>query len=279
MKGFFNFNTKVASIFTKKTRKGGVPGGYEVICDEGKEPFVPPMRECHSIPLRYSDIVVDIGAYCGTYALRAAKFPVKKVVAFEPTESTFQILKRNAGVLPNLTVKKAAVVGDDRKEVKLFISSGIGVTNSLIAKKKSLYERVPAEKYEKVVADASIVKIDVEGAEYDYNIIQPGIRALIIDFHPVININWIKKANQIIESILAAGFTPVINPNFQNGWTRAGSWIREIKTKGFHKEMMAGDICCSCGIKIESIGGKSLCKKCYELWTKKERASFLKAVS
>ena len=270
MSGFFETERK---ILTKHTSKGGVPGGHEVICDKGKPPFVPPMKECHSIQLRCSDVVVDIGAYCGTYALRAARFPAKKVIAFEPTEGTFRVLKKNAGSLPNLEIRRVAVVGDDRKSVRLFVSSGIGVTNSLIDKKKSTHEDVPAERYEDVVRGASVVKIDVEGAEYDYDVVQPGIRALIIDFHPVVGIDWLAKSEAIIASIKAAGFSTVIEPDFSNGWTRAGSWIREVETSGCCEELLGGIRCCGCGTAIRG-RGKSLCPVCWDAWSTKDRQLF-----
>ena len=45
------------------THKGNVPGGHYVLADPQKAAvFVPPMKECHSIELRHSDVVVDIGA-------------------------------------------------------------------------------------------------------------------------------------------------------------------------------------------------------------------------
>ena len=44
-------------------RTNDVPGGLFMVTKNGKKPFMPSMRECKSIPLHYSDNVVDIGAY------------------------------------------------------------------------------------------------------------------------------------------------------------------------------------------------------------------------
>lgn len=254
---------------------GGVPGGHNVIYGEGRNPFITPMRECASIPLRHSDVVVDIGAYVGTYAIRCARFPVKRVIAYEPTPQTFDILWLSK--TPNMQIINAAIVGDDRESVDLFISAGIGVTNSIVnGNRKPERITVPAINYADAVKGASIVKIDVEGAEYDYPIIQPSLRAVILDFHPMPD--WIDKARQIMSDLEAAGFSAVITPDFDNGWTRAGSWIRDMDTQGEFHPMMNGEMCCGCGRRIKA-PTKGLCKACWEAWIPKHRVGFSRSIS
>lgn len=258
----------------KLVNGGGVPGGHNVPWDGIRAPFITPMTECNSIPLRHSDVVVDIGAYCGTYAIRCARFPVKKVIAYEPTPHTFEILSLTD--LPNMQVFNEAIVGDDTPSVDLFISKGIGVTNSLIPTKNSAGAvTIKATNYVHAVAEASVVKIDVEGAEYSYPIIQPQLRAVILDFHKVKG-NWQKKANEIIQDLRAAGFKDVITPDWSNGWTQAGSWIREIETSGEFEPMMQGHLCCGCAVPISSIK-KALCPSCHDLWAPKHREGYRKA--
>lgn len=253
---------------------GNVPGGHNVLWDiKKKAPFITPMKECNSIPLRHSDVVVDIGAYVGTYSIRCARFPVKKVVAYEPTPNTFGVLDLTR--LPNLRNVQAAIVGDDRKKATLHISRGIGVTNSTtLSNRKVDRIEVQALRYEQVVAGASIVKIDVEGAEYDYAIVQPGLRAIIIDFHRVPG-NWIEKAEEIVQKIKDAGFSTVIQPDFYaSSWGWGGSWIRPLETTGEYGPMLNGELCCGCG---RTIGGlaKGLCSNCYSRWSKKHRGGFV----
>jgi len=258
----------------KWVRGGNVPGGHNVLYGEKGRPFITPMRECNSIPLRHSDMVVDIGAYVGTYAIRCARFPVKKVVAYEPTPHTFEVLSLTQ--LPNMELVNAAVVGDDRETVDLFISKGIGVTNSIVkARGKGRRVRVPAVRYEDAVRGASIVKIDVEGAEYLYNIVQPQLRAVIIDFHPIVGRDWVGMAKLIMHRLVQAGFETVIEPDFTNGWTCAGSWTRPMETHGEHGPLMHGEMCCGCGRRIKPAGSKALCGVCFDLWTPKERAGFV----
>ena len=127
----------------------------------------------------------------------------------------------------NMTIFNRAVVGDNRKSVNLFISKGVGVTNS-IAKTdgKASYIQVPAIRYEDAIKKASVVKIDVEGAEYGYNIIQPHLRAIILEFHPIVGKNWQKAAFEIMNKIEASGFKPIMKPQFKHGWDVSGSWVR-----------------------------------------------------
>lgn len=270
-----------ARTFVEHKQGGGVPGGHHVIGkyrNDGTKstPFITPMKECDSIPLRHTDVVVDIGAYVGTYAIKAARFPVKQVVAYEPTPATFEIL--SATKLPNLTCVQAAVVGDDRQEVGLHISAGIGVTNSIVApNRKETTVSVPAIRYETVTAKATIVKIDVEGGEYDFDIVQPSLRAVIIDFHPLPKFDWVAASNRIITELLDNGFRSVIEPRFDaSGWDRAGSWIRDIEEpSAVYEPMMAGLECCGCGIAINT-RGKGLCNNCWQVWLPKHRAGFLR---
>lgn len=128
-----------------------------------------------------------------------------------------------------------------------------------------------------LLGGGTIVKVDVEGAEYGYDIVQPSIRALIIDFHPVPGIDWIHNSKLIIEQIEDAGFKAVVTPDFTNGWTRAGSWIRDVEMpSGEYEPMMSGSICCGCSQAIHS-SGRSLCSICWDSWLPRHRIGYNKA--
>lgn len=257
---------------------GNVPGGHNVIVDGDKKPFITPVKETNSIPLRRSDVVVDIGAYVGTYALRCARFPVREVRAFEPTSATMDILRLSP--LPNLKLFQAAVVGDARTSVEFNVSLGIGVTNSMIGKWSGDARTimVPAVSYEEAVRGATIVKIDVEGAEYSYPIVQPSLRAVIIDFHPIPRARnpWRNDARRIIQELEDAGFVAVVTPDFSNGWTRAGSWLREVPNAPEEEftPMTTGQLCCGCGTPITGATQVALCPDCCNLWLPKHREGY-----
>lgn len=207
-------------------------GGVEhlAISRDGKKPFIPPMKECHSIELLQDDVVVDIGAYVGTYSKWCAEAGVRKVVAYEPTPFTCSVLRKNLEAYSFCEVVEAAVVGDSFQDdmVKLRVSDGIGITNGLVGKKHGQTDiEVEAIKFSTAVQTATVVKIDVEGAEYDYSFasLPSFVRAVIIDFHPL-ETNWIRKAQSIVDLLHESGFADVVTPDWSNGWTRAGSWIR-----------------------------------------------------
>jgi FkbM family methyltransferase len=200
-------------------------GHYAMRTERASKPFENNMRECMSISLKPNDIVADIGAYVGEYSIYAAKHGVRKVLCYEPTPYTFNILEMNA--ISNMKLFNLAVVGDDSEYINLYISKGIGVTNSIVKSfRKAGVIKVEAIKYEDAVRNATVVKIDVEGAEYSYNIIQPKIRAIILEFHPITRKPWKKWAYKIMSDIEDAGFKSIIRPTFKSGWSLTGSWSR-----------------------------------------------------
>ena len=253
---------------------GSVPGRFKAIVGRTGKPVLTSMTVCRSIPLQHGDVVVDLGAYVGQYALAAARLPVKKVIAYEPTPDTYRILAESAQ--PNLEVVNAAVVADERESVDFYISAGIGVSNSVVLKRgKERRVTVPAVSYEEAVRGATVVKIDVEGAEYTYPIVQPSLRAIMIDFHPIRGRRWVERAQEIMSEIEAAGFTPVVVPKFKSGFDSdtAASFVRDLPVEGGFEPMMSGEMCCGCGAEIRG-DGRSLCSSCWELWSKKHREGF-----
>lgn len=200
-------------------------GHYALKNANSKNAFQNPMKSAHSIELRSDDIVVDIGAYVGEYALYASRF-ANRVDAYEASPRTFEVLKMNER--KNTNMYNLAVVGDDTKQVELFMSKGIGATNSIVkTERKSSSVIVDAIRYEDAVKDASVVKIDVEGAEYSYNIIQANLRAIILEFHPMNEFDYIQRANLIMEELRDHGFKPATKiPAFKNGWDTNSAFIR-----------------------------------------------------
>jgi len=261
-------------------RGAGVPGGHLVISDGVREPFVTSMRECSSIELRHSDFVVDVGAYVGTYALRCARFPVRRVVAYEPTPFSFSVLQKNAASCRNLELANVAVTGDARESVDFYLSRKTGVSNSIVASRAKDPITVPAVSYVEAVREATVVKIDVEGAEYDYPIVQPGIRALIVDFHKI-GKDWVSKAEAVVAKIESAGFIPVIRPRWSHGWTSCGSWVRQVSSSStaWDYELMFGSFCCGCGAKTLGYKARTLCHACFDSWEPKYHVGFQRSIT
>jgi len=208
--------------------KNSTTGGHLAFkTARAKTAFTNNMKECKLVKLLPSDIVADIGAYVGEYSMYASRMGVKKVISYEPTPATYAVLERNA--TDTMTCRNMAVVGDDTASVQLHISKGVGVTNSIEKTKgKTGAITVPAMRYERAVDGVSVVKIDVEGAEYSFNIVQPQLRAIILEFHPIVGRDWKADAWRIMADIEDHGFTPLCTPTFVSGWNCAGCWERNI---------------------------------------------------
>lgn len=188
-----------------------------------KKPFSNPMQACKAIKLLPSDVVVDIGAYVGEYSLYASRY-VQKVISYEASPDTFQVLSMNKK--RNMTIHHKAVIGGNKEQITLYLSSGIGATNSIVKKKKDSVI-VDAINYVRAVQGASVAKIDVEGAEYEYDIIQPNLRAIILEFHPIGD-NW-NAAKKIMQNLMSKGFRPAYKiPQFKNGWDTNSAWVRSL---------------------------------------------------
>lgn len=209
----------------KVDRKGGSPY-WTIKQKKGTEPFKPQATHWKKIQLNEEDIVADIGAYVGDFSLYASEQGVKKVYSYEPTPETFRVLQMNKR--DQIEVFNYAVTGKPQKSVTFYISSGIGVTNSIAKAKRKAYKiEAKAIDYTSALRDATIVKIDVEGAEYSYPIIQPQLRGIILEFHPLQDKPWRTWADKIIQDLQEAGFKALSTPTFESGWNLEGAWIRE----------------------------------------------------
>jgi FkbM family methyltransferase len=204
--------------------KNSITGGHFAFASKkSNNIFVNPMNINTKFELKTSDIVADIGAYVGEYSLFAINNGVKQVISYEPTPETFKVLEKNKK--GNMIIINKAVVGNNIDYVDLFISKGIGVTNSIAKSiKKNGSIKVPAIRYEEAVKNATVVKIDVEGAEYSYNIIQPHLRGIIIEFHPLSKKPWREYAQKIMNNLEINGYKCIYRPTFESGWNLTGCW-------------------------------------------------------
>jgi FkbM family methyltransferase len=266
----------VADVTIPKHVQGGnVPGGHFVLQNPGKPPFVPDMKTCNAVPLRHSDVVVDVGAFVGTYAIRAARFPVRRVIAYEPTPRSFAVMAMTQ--LGNLEQHQAAVAAT-AGEMTFYLSSGIGVRNSLVPSDRKAPITVPAIAYADAVREATIVKIDIEGGEYGLPIVQPSLRAIILEFHKVPKFNWRERAEQIIGEIEAAGFRAIVTPNWNTGFSWGFTFLRDRPDDGSGAaDLLAGAVCCGCGAAIVPAGQKAVCHACWPQWMPRHRGGFIEA--
>ena len=141
------------------------------------------------------DTVIDIGGHIGTFSLRASHV-AKRVLAFEPTKESFELLKGNTGHRPNVTAFNKAVAGT-RGTLKLILGKNPS-RNSLYppgyepnkgeveVEALTLADLFEANKVDR----CAYLKVDCEGAEYDILYAAPldllrRIERIGMAYHPV----------------------------------------------------------------------------------------------
>ena len=126
------------------------------------------------IPIGADDVIVDIGAHIGAFAVRAAKLAHRgHVYAYEASSKNFATLLQNQQLncLENLHIENKAVL-DRHGRIPLYIPGGNGALGSVLQETSSSMEMVHATTLSDLIVEHSIgqvdfLKVDVEGAEYD----------------------------------------------------------------------------------------------------------------
>lgn len=135
---------------------------------------------------------VDVGANLGIYALVASRIvgPSGRVIAFEPSQQSFLLLKENVALnsFANVQIYPAAV--SDRTG-KAFLYHGADPSQSSLGKDpclKSKGEEVVTQSLDNALSQASVecvdlIKMDVEGAE---ELVVRGANKVISSYKPTI---------------------------------------------------------------------------------------------
>ncbi len=79
----------------------------------------------HAKLIKDGDTVVDAGANMGVFSVLAAQNPAVTVWAFEPTPSTFELLKENTKYYPNIRCCNYAL-GEANKQSSILLRVGSG---------------------------------------------------------------------------------------------------------------------------------------------------------
>ena len=147
-------------------------------------------------PLKYG-LIIDAGGYIGTAAIAFAKaFPQARIVTLEPSRANFEILRRNVLGYPNIIALNKAL-GSTEGSISL-VSRGTGEWGFSIvqapndcALPKTLHEvevtTVPAILEELQSDGVDVLKLDIEGGEYELLKDRPGwlgrTRILLAELH------------------------------------------------------------------------------------------------
>jgi FkbM family methyltransferase len=125
------------------------------------------------------DVVLDVGAQFGDFALLCAKgLGAKRVVAFEPHPENFRILQKNLALNGEVRVEAEKVLVSDRNDADTTISGSRTVQTSGAGPRLQVQSRT-LDSYG--FSQVSLLKIDVEG--YELQVLE-GARDLLQRLHP-----------------------------------------------------------------------------------------------
>jgi FkbM family methyltransferase len=119
-----------------------------------------------------SPVIIDIGANIGQFMFACKTlFPTAKVYSFEPDSDIFALLKKNAKNFEGVKTYNLAL-SNVKKKMKFYVSNEFSEWSSLkkIDNKEYKISTVDVDKGDnvlKAITKIDLLKIDVEGAEYD----------------------------------------------------------------------------------------------------------------
>lgn len=152
--------------------------------------------------IRPGATVIDVGAHFGYYTLLASRLagPAGKVIAFEPTPSTFEILRRNAAARSNVDARNAALHATPTELELRDFGWRYSAQNTLAAAGRfgprppaeafaPHVRRVPAYPLDDIVEAEGlrpdVVKVDAESSELE---ILRGMERTIKRHHPAVSL-------------------------------------------------------------------------------------------
>lgn len=151
----------------------------------------------HSVVIKEGDIVLDIGANIGYYALIESKLVGKKgkVYAVEPVKGNFDLLQKNVELnhLANVSMFQFAF-GDKQKKSKIFVSDKSNlcamnrdaVGGTIVGAQDVCVSTVDDFLQDKPVPN--LIRMDVEGYEYEIikgmaNTLDSNVK-ILVELHP-----------------------------------------------------------------------------------------------
>lgn len=164
------------------------------------------------INIQPGDRVMDCGLYIGTFTSACMEQGAGNARCYEAAPKNAALAKGNLARYGDaVQIVEAALTASDAMEVVLTMSGFSGANSILPSVNRSKSIRVKAVNFRQqlLAFDPHVVKLDVEGAEYDLlDSLQPGdlarVRCLFVEFHPIDQRD--DRIRKVSEFIQAEGF-------------------------------------------------------------------------
>lgn len=145
------------------------------------------------VNLRPGDRVMDCGAFIGTFAAACLEQDASRAFCYEAAPKNATLLRENVGRYDNKAlVREAALVPGYDPVVTLTMSGFSGANSILPSENRKKVITVPAVCFrdELRTHNPNVLKLDVEGAEYDLlDSLHLGdlasVRVAFVEFHPI----------------------------------------------------------------------------------------------
>lgn len=165
------------------------------------------------VGIRKGDTVMDVGAHHGHFALLAAREGAVQVCSYEPAPENLVYLRQNTQDVPQIELHEYAL-GREKGIRELWLNPGRNTGAHSLIKRRG---REPVEVMVRSFTDEvkeirpDIIKIDIEGAEYELDLDCLGsVRGVAIELH--LQGNQRIEAQRVHRYIRSLGFTVVRQP-------------------------------------------------------------------
>ena len=187
------------------------------------------------IPIGARDIVVDLGAHIGAFAVRAAgQAHEGQVFAYEASEKNYALLTENRQLngMDNLQIENSAV-SDKRGSMSLYRPVDNGSLGSLLHESSRFMETVHATTFADIIAEhrlerIDLLKIDVEGSEYDIlmNCTHQSlaiVRQIVMEYHEFEGND--RSHHDLVSLLNSHGFIVVVEKGISSLMDWFGAWF------------------------------------------------------
>lgn len=187
-------------------------------------------RDYRFLNMGVGDVALDLGAHIGYFALYALDQGVSHVFCYEPDEANFGELTRNTADHP-VTRENAAIAAEDGWGTLYLSNSGDKAAHSTIDYRGREGVEVRTRSFADVLASAApdIVKVDIEGGEYDISFahLPDKVRGITIEFHLGRKTFREYGVPRIEAELRAKKFSPVNEVGVtRTSWNETVTWLR-----------------------------------------------------